>query len=402
MATREGMSGIDLRAVITEWQQLGPLWINKIYLFPPAFLVFRLHGLEHARYYLLIENGKRAHLAAELPTPPKFPPSFAMLLRKHLSGGKVLAIRQHGIQRIVTIDIGKHGTEYHLVVELFDEGNVILCDHQYTIIQPMRPQRFRERNVVAGVPYLFPPLDPATFTFDDFKKFLHQDGRDLVRALAVGVMLGGKCAEYLCKKAGIDKTMPAGEADAEVIYWELQHILSSAEHGISPLVRPGECLPFGGKGEFRSDDMPPFNWALDHFFPTIPVPESDKTKITRARTKEERIRNRQADILSQYEKKLARTGKIVELMYESYPLLQEIIITLDQASRKKSWQEISRVLSAQESGLATQILSVNPADATVEVNIGERITLHVHETLDANIGRYYETIKKLRRKIAGA
>jgi predicted ribosome quality control (RQC) complex YloA/Tae2 family protein len=402
MATREGMSGIDLRAVITEWQQLGPLWINKIYLFPPAFLVFRLHGREHARYHLLIENGKRAHLTAELPPPPKFPPPFAMLLRKHLAGGKVLAIRQHGIQRIVTIDIGKHGTEYHLIVELFDEGNVILCDDQYTIIQPMRPHRFRERNVVAGIPYHFPPHDPATFTLDEFKMFLQQDDRDLVRALAVGVMLGGKCAEYLCRKAGIDKTIPAREADANIIYRELQHILSSVEEGISPLVRRGECLPLGGQGESRLDGMPPFNRALDHFFPAIPVLDSGETKITRARTKEERIRNRQAEILSQYEKKVARTGKIVELMYESYPLLQEIITTLDQASRKKSWQDISRVLSAQESGPATRILSVNPADASVEVDIGERVTLHVHETLDVNIGRYYDTIKKFRRKIAGA
>ena len=185
MATREGMSGIDLRAVITEWQQLGPLWINKIYLFPPAFLVLRLHGKEHARYHLLIENGKRAHLIAELPLPPKFPPPFAMLLRKHLSGGKILAIRQHGIQRIVTIDIGKHDTEYHLIVELFDEGNVILCDDKYTIIQPMRPHRFRERNVVAGIPYHFPPPDPAMFTLDEFKKSLQQDDRDP----------DGKCAD---------------------------------------------------------------------------------------------------------------------------------------------------------------------------------------------------------------
>ena len=402
MATREGMSGIDLRAVVYEWQQLAPLWINKIYLFPPGFLVFRLHGREHARYHLLIENGKRAHLTTQMPPPPKFPLPFAMLLRKYLSGGKVLAVRQQGIQRIMTMDIGKHGTEYHLIVELFDEGNVVLCDEQYTIIQPMRPQRFRERDVVAGVPYLFPPPDPATFPPDEFRDFLHQDNRDLVRALAVGVMLGGSCAEYLCRKAGIDKTIPARVADTDAIYRELQHLLSSAQQGISPLVRGAECLPFGGSGGSGPAGVPPFNRALDHFFPAIPPPASVEAGITRARTKEERIRERQAEILSQYETKVARTGKIVEMMYESYPLLQEIITTLDQASRTKSWQEISRVLSAQESGPAKKIVSVNPALASVEVDIGERVTLYVHESLDANIGRYYDTIKKFRKKIAGA
>jgi predicted ribosome quality control (RQC) complex YloA/Tae2 family protein len=89
-------------------------------------------------------------------------------------------------------------------------------------------------------------------------------------------------------------------------------------------------------------------------------------------------------------------------MYESYPQLQEIITVLDDASRKMSWQEIEQVLQSGKSGPAKRIISVNPAEASVEVDIGERVTLHVHESLDANIGRYFTAIKKLRKKIAGA
>jgi len=125
-------------------------------------------------------------------------------------------------------------------------------------------------------------------------------------------------------------------------------------------------------------------------------------KVSRARSREERIRARQAEILSQYEKKVARNERIVELIYESYPLLQDIVTTLDNVSRTKSWQEISQILAAQDSGLATKIVSVNPAEASVDVDIGERVTLYVHEGLEAGIGRYYEAIKKLKRKIAGA
>ncbi|NYT17853.1 MAG: fibronectin-binding domain-containing protein, partial [Methanomicrobiales archaeon] len=243
MATREGMSGIDLRAVVTEWKNLLPLWINKIYLVPPGHLVLRIHGRAHARYFLLIESGKRAHLTADLPEPPKFPPPFAMLLRKHISGGRILSIRQHGIQRIVTIDIGKHETEYHLIIELFDEGNVVLCDQQYTIIQPMRPQRFRERDVVAKASYVFPPPDPSTVPPEEFGQYLANEDRDLVRALAVGVMLGGVYAEELCRRAGIDKTIPAREADAGVLYRELHRLLSEAEEEIAPEIKAGACLP---------------------------------------------------------------------------------------------------------------------------------------------------------------
>ena len=61
-----------------------------------------------------------------------------MFLRKYLSGGKVLFIRQHGLERILIFDIGKGQLIYRLIIELFDEGNMILTDEAYRIIKPLR------------------------------------------------------------------------------------------------------------------------------------------------------------------------------------------------------------------------------------------------------------------------
>ncbi|NYT06847.1 MAG: fibronectin-binding domain-containing protein, partial [Methanomicrobiales archaeon] len=227
--------------------------------------------------------------------------------------------------------------------------------------------------------------------------------RDLVRALAVGVMLGGAYAELLCRRAGIDKTIPARDADAGILYRELHRLLSEAEEEIAPLLQGGACLPIGGEPPAAAEGgIPVFNRALDRFYPPVPAPEPGVAKVARKKDREERIRARQAEILSQYEKKVARNERIVELMYESYPLLQEIITTLEKASTTRSWQEISQVLAAQESGPSTKIVSVNPAEASVDVDIGERVTLFIHEGLEASIGRYYDATKKLKKKIAGA
>jgi predicted ribosome quality control (RQC) complex YloA/Tae2 family protein len=400
MASREGMSGIDLHAVIAEWQDLLPLWINKVYLFPPSHLVIRLHGREHARYNLLIENGRRVHLTGSMPEPPKLPASFAMLLRKHLTGGKVLCIGQYGIQRIFVADVGKHGGIYHLVVELFDEGNVILCAEDYTIIQPLRPHRFKEREIVAGKRYPFPDPDPSTFTPEAFRDFLAGDARDIVRALAVGAMLGGKYAEYICQKTGIPKHLPAKNADAEAVYREIQNLLLASEQEIAPLRTKNECLPIGGEREGREGLS--FNRALDAFYPGIPAQGGEQSRVAQARSREERIRARQVEILAQYENKLARLEKTVERMYESYPVLQEIISVLDQESRRRSWQEIEEIIRAKDTGPASRIVGVNAEKASVDVDIGERVTLYVHESLEANIGLLFEAEKKLKRKIAGA
>jgi predicted ribosome quality control (RQC) complex YloA/Tae2 family protein len=400
MATREGMSGIDLKSVIAEWQGLLPFWVNKVYLFSPSHLVIRLHGQEHARYNLLIENGKRVHFTGDLPTPPKLPASFAMLLRKYLTGGKVLCIGQLGIQRIFVLDIGKHGTVYHLVVELFDDGNVILCSEEYTIIQPLRPHRFRERDVLAGEQYLFPADDPATSSAEAFADFLARDERDIVRALAVGAMLGGRCAEYICQKTGTPKQLPAHQADASAVYHAIQELFRAAEQEIAPVTQKSACLPIGG--EKREGDPLAFNRALEAFFPAVPSPGEEKAAASQAASKQERIRERQAAILAQYEKKLARLERTVALIYESYPELQEIIQVLDQESRKRPWQDIERIIREAGTGPASKIVSVDAEKASVDVDIGERVTLYVHESLESNIGLLFEAQKKLKRKIAGA
>ena len=403
MATREGMSGVDVHAVVAEWQRLLPLWVSKIYLFSSSHIVIRLHGQEHSRYLLLVENGKRAHLVKSLPAPPKIPPPFAMLLRKYLDGGRVLGISQAGLQRIVCIDVGKQNSTFHLIIELFDDGNIVLCREDWTIIQPLRPHRFRERDIIAGALYRFPAADPATFTREEFGRFLKNDERDVVRALAVGAMLGGKYAEYLCRKAGVEKGVPAAEADADRLYLELQALIRRAGDGIAPVISDRECLPFPENGAEEGSGSASFNEALDRFYPAIPAsPGEAAATAARGLSKEERIRQRQADILAKYEQKVARTEKLAALMYESYRELQEIITVLDEASRKMSWQEIERVLRSGKSGPAERIISVNPSEASVEVDIGERVTIYVHESLDANIGRYFDVVKKLRRKIAGA
>ena len=167
MASEQGMSGIDVKAVTHELSEKLPLWIDKVYQFDTRTLAIRLNGENKAKYLMIIESGRRAHLVKELPDPPKNPPQFAMLLRKYLSGGKVLAIRQHGLERILIFDIGKGNLVYRLIIELFDEGNIILADDSNTIIKPLRHHRFRDREIVPKAIYTLGPTDP-TASLDAF------------------------------------------------------------------------------------------------------------------------------------------------------------------------------------------------------------------------------------------
>lgn len=403
MATMQGMSGVDLRAVTRELSGLLPLWVDKIYQFNPKTFGIRLKGLPHAKYPLIVESGRRMHLVPGFAEPPTLPPSFAMLLRKHLSGGKVLGIRQQGIQRIVIIDIGKHLETTHLIIELFDDGNIVLCGEDYTIIKPLHHHRFKDREVVPGVVYQFSDADPGAWTEEEFREFLKGDDRDIVRALAVGAMFGGIYAEYICRSAGIAKDTPASQADPERIFLAVRQLMDRAEHDRCPVTTKDACLPFPlDDREAAAGSCPTFNEALALFYHS---PEKGHEKVTQRTvrlSKAEVIRRQQEQAIVKFERKCREYERIVEAVYEHYPLVSAMIRTLGEASTRMSWQEIETVLKSNRDGAAAKILAVHPESATIDLDLGPRVAIHVHEGVEANVGRYYDLIKKYKKKIAGA
>lgn len=62
-----------------------------------------------------------------------------MKLRKHLKNKRLEAINQLGIDRIIDLQFGTGEACYHVILELYDRGNVILCDYEYVILNVLRP-----------------------------------------------------------------------------------------------------------------------------------------------------------------------------------------------------------------------------------------------------------------------
>jgi predicted ribosome quality control (RQC) complex YloA/Tae2 family protein len=405
MATAQGMSGIDVRAITCELSAKLPLWIDKVYQFETRTLGIRLNGEDHAKYQLLIEAGRRAHLVKNFPPPPKNPPQFAMLLRKYISGGKVLAIRQHGLERILIFDIGKGTLTYRLIIELFDEGNVILTDEAYRIIKPLRHHRFRDRDIVPDAVYTISSTDP-TGSPEALAATLSGDDRDLVRALAIAGMLGGTYAEYVCLTAGIDKTTPASKADPGPVFDAIRSLFDGVQNAGHPVISATSCEPVVIAGESKSipDDknrFSGFSEALETFYP---MTRAEKVRITSKPklSEEERIHRYQETAIKKFDDKIKKTEEIVAAIYENYPFISQVISSLDAASKRLSWQEIERHLRDTSSADAKHIVAFHPEEASVELDIGKKVKIFVHESVEQNAGRYYAVIKKFKKKKEGA
>ena len=140
----------------------------------------------------------RVHLTAVARENPASPPMFCMLLRKHLLGGRLSAIDQPALERVVilTMDIvdelGEPG-QRKLVAECMGRySNLILLDGQGRIIDCLRRvdmEMSEKRQVLPGLFYRLPPpqekMDPLAVGGEEFRDMLDTapDGTDAARWL---------------------------------------------------------------------------------------------------------------------------------------------------------------------------------------------------------------------------
>jgi predicted ribosome quality control (RQC) complex YloA/Tae2 family protein len=126
--------------------------VNNIYDINDKTYAFKLHQTGSqggGKKLLLMESGIRFHLTSFTRDKSDNPSPFTMKLRKHLRGKRLVDVRQLGMDRVVSFDFGSAEAAYHLILELYDKGNIVLCDYQYCIIGLLRSHTFNENTKVA-------------------------------------------------------------------------------------------------------------------------------------------------------------------------------------------------------------------------------------------------------------
>lgn len=404
---------MDVAAIVKELRpRLLDAKLLKVYQHSPDEIRIALHIFKEGRANLVVEAGKRFHLTKYPGEAPKFPQSFPALLRKYLSGGRIVDISQYDFDRIIEIHVQRGGEMNILLVELFSKGNIVLLDAEKRIIQPLKSLSFKDRKVVRGELYELPPaqLSPVEAALDDLKEMFASSEADIVRTMATRMNMGGQYAEELCLSAGIDKNTPASKLD------DVTPVLNALQEVFKPLIaelkphivfdggKPIDVLPFElsqyGKNEKKY--LSTFNEALDEYFST-------KAEVKKEAVKEEKKEaglidyrlQKQMQALQKFkdeEQKLVHKG---ELIYAHYPLCEGILKAIKDARDKgHSWEDIKKILDVPE---AKAIKSINAGRGTITVILdSEEVELDSRLSVHQNSQVYYEKAKKLSAKMKGA
>lgn len=158
-----------LAAIAAEFEQtaIGGR-IEKVYQPERDTVVLQMRTFEGGKR-LLINAGSanpRIGFTAIPMENPQNPPQFCVLLRKHLSGAKLLAVRQLGFERVLVLEFETRDEMGFLCKRmLFAEimgkySNLIFTDGDEKILAVLRPVDFTtstKRQVLPGMRYEMPP-----------------------------------------------------------------------------------------------------------------------------------------------------------------------------------------------------------------------------------------------------
>ncbi|MBA43143.1 MAG: hypothetical protein CMF62_03925 [Magnetococcales bacterium] len=113
--------------------------LNNIYYIDNKSIMLKFTN-QNEKKFLLLDSGNVFYPYLDKFISTKtFISTFVGKLRKHLVNKRLKYISQLGEDRIVDFCFGFDDIEYHILLELYGKGNIILTDNEYTILTLIHP-----------------------------------------------------------------------------------------------------------------------------------------------------------------------------------------------------------------------------------------------------------------------
>jgi len=412
------LASLDIHVLVGELREaLVGSFVDKAY--QPSYdeVLLTVTGGGQTKRRLLIHIGRFASLTSTDREMPQAPSPFAMLLRKHLTNARFVAVEQMGFDRILVFHLHGRGEEYRLVCELFRNGTVILVQGD-EIVRPVTSKRWGSREVKAGHTFKPPPsrANPLDMDFAGFAETVRASESDIVRTLAARLGLGGEYAEALLATAGEDPSRAAADMSDEelgLLFETMRDLFRrTAEEPLPHIVRRDDqvhtVLPITLVEEAGdvTEPYPTFNDAVDAYFAEgLAGIEADDVsgEFMGAADKLRHQARQQREAAESYEADIAVNQRKGDLIYANFAHCEAVLRDLLQAKDALGWEEVERRVADTD-----LVREIDTYDGFVVVPLAmderepEDVALRFNLTVPENAEYYYTRAKRAREKSAGA
>lgn len=432
---RDQLSALEIRALMRELEPLVGSFLDKAYQPTRDELLLRLRQPGVGRRDLYTRRGALVFLTNAPPANPTHPSAFAMAIRRHASGGRIYKVEQAGFDRVVTLYVQKRDGDHRIVLELFGDGNCLIVRPDGRILLPLVHEAWKSRVLRPGAQYEPPPPrdDPLSFDEATFLAKLDEGNRDLVRALAREVGLGGPVAEEVVARSGYDKKTPIQETDeatrrALFAAWVQlkQEIQDAPPKGwlLYEDERPVECAPHrsvlmeaeakSNPERYRIVETETFSAALDKLHLEGRRTEQAKQESERADVAKGKLdtqREAQEAAIEKFTQQEIERKLHGDLLWAHYQLVERILDSILSARKEHDWKTITqRIEKGRQAGHedARHIKTLEPKTGKMVLRLpdpeGEEhdVPMDITKSVTENAQAAYDASKAGRSKLAGA
>lgn len=373
--------------------------IEKIYLPEKDELMIAIRTLG-GNYKLVLSasaNNARVHFTDFSKENPKTPPMFCMLLRKHLTSGKITKVSQPNFERIIEIDIESYSelgdlTTKHLICEIMGRNsNVILCGEDYRIIDSAKHIDFSlssVRQVLPGLSYELPPMQDKIPILDTEKMqdivldfSLDANTPDKAIMSAVSGISPATAREIVFSAIGTN-SLVLGELSDISKKQILKKLIDFAEN-----LKFSPCIIFDPNGKPLDFSAVPVTYFGESY--KVEYFESMSEVVSKfyfERDKKERMRQKSADLLKLLNNNLERLAKKL--------VIQEK--TLKDAENKEQYKIFGDLVTANLYRIKKGAESVTVSNFYEPDSPDVVIPLSREISAAKNAQRYYKLFSKLK------
>lgn len=199
----------DISTIISYLNKFVPLRISQIYEIEKRKIVFKVQPLnkELNKLYITFDLTSACPciytLSKDNFVAPKYPSSLCMKLRKHLNNKIIDKIEIYGLDRVIDITVGD---SYKVIVELFDQGNLLLLDKEDKILTLIR-RHIYDKDIGTSVGWKYPweqlnkefNWESLDEHYNYFKDWTQGKIRDLlVNSKSPIIWLGSDFIKHIC------------------------------------------------------------------------------------------------------------------------------------------------------------------------------------------------------------
>jgi predicted ribosome quality control (RQC) complex YloA/Tae2 family protein len=364
---KKNLTGLELKYIVAELQVLVGSKIAKVYQPSKKDICVQFYGSSTGKRLVRIIVPQFIYITEHRLPSPESPYGFCQSLRKNLGTGRLKAVKQIGLERIVEFVFETKDGDYRVIVELFGRGNAILCKGD-VVVAVMESQRFKDRELKGRATYRYPKaaVDLMNLGLNDLQSLLKKTSKeDLVTFLAVEIGLGGLYAEETCRLCKLDKHKIQLEGkEIQILHNCLRGLIETKPNPMAIYMdgKAVDVVPFELQfyEEYQKELHSSYSEALDTVLGKEIADEAEAPNPERLKL--EKILKMQNESIAQMEKEVEENQRMGEFVYENYQKIKEVLEGVGKDVKKLSREEILEKYKKS-------LIDVNLKDKTITAKI---------------------------------